>query len=100
MPQLGAALEMFDEGVAMMRLNGAAPAPRPPRRRSSAACGRGRPQDEVDPHALLEVAGLGDLDAAADAIELITRRGAWRDRDLRREWQAVVAARSAVVAGR
>jgi hypothetical protein len=54
----------------------------------------------VDLHALLEVAGSGYLDAAADAIELITRRAASRDRDLRREWQAVVAARSAVVAAR
>jgi hypothetical protein len=41
-----------------------------------------RPQDLADLHALLEVATPGDLVLAREAIDLITRRGFHRDRDL------------------
>lgn len=50
-----------------------------------------RPQDEVDLHALLGVAGPEERDLASQAVELIMDRGASRGRDLRQEWRAVSA---------
>lgn len=49
--------------------------------------GEQRPQDDVDLHALLAVAGPDDLELAARAVALIARRGAARGRDLDAEWE-------------
>lgn len=50
-----------------------------------------RPLDTVDLQALLAVAGPDELDRAEQLVELIMRRGGNRGRDLRAQWQLLVA---------
>lgn len=52
-----------------------------------------RPQDDVDLHALLDVAEQPDLDLATRAVALIEERGAGRDRQLSAEWTRLLAQR-------
>jgi hypothetical protein len=53
-----------------------------------------RPQDDADIRALLQVADTAELQRAAEAAELITRRQAHRDRDLLSGLSQLVAPRS------
>jgi hypothetical protein len=50
-----------------------------------------RPQDDLDLQVLLGVAKPDEVALATEAIDLIVKRGAHRDRDLAAEWQQMLA---------
>lgn len=52
-----------------------------------------RPQDDVDLHALMDVAEQADLDLATRGVALIEQRGAGRGRDLSDEWGRLLVQR-------